>query len=200
VTAGLFAYLAMEGMKGKLKSAFYELGLETEKVFEGFAQEAIKELTGRAGSSPPKIADEVRALSKSIANERKQFMMAQIDSFGGKPRLDRLPELYPNILKIWQSAKKIYEANSESETWRDMVKAKYPEQVFDEDLLTRVTGKLEDLPEDVQAKLAETDGDHTPSTIALEHAARMCGAKPYQYGTRYYHRLKGAKTELNETN
>jgi hypothetical protein len=196
-TAGMFAFLTAEGMKSKLKSAIYELGLETEKVFEGFAHSALKDIVAQVGSTQPSIADEVRALSKSIANERKQFMMAQIGQFAGKPRFDKLPELYPDILKIWQSAKKIYEGNSESETWRDMVKAKYPDLSFDNDLLTRITGKLEDLPEDIQAQLTETDGDHTPSTIALEHAARICGATHYQYGVRYYHKLKGLKTELN---
>jgi hypothetical protein len=188
-TAGLFAYLAMQGMKNKLRSAFYELGLETETVFEGFAQTATKYIEERAGLGPPSIADGVRALSKTMADERKRFMMASIKAFG-KPQLGRLPELYPKLLKVWQSAKKIYEGNGEIETWRDMVKVKYPEFTFDDDLLTRVTGKVEELPEEIQAKLAETGGDHTPSTIALEHAARLCGADHYQYGVRHYHNLK----------
>lgn len=135
------------------------------------------------------MANEVRALSKAMADERKQFMMAQIRAFG-KPRLHKLGDFYPTLLKVWQSAKRIYEGNSESETWRAMVKAKYPELSFDDDLLTRVSGKIEDLSDDIQASLAETGGDHTPSTIALEHAARMCGASPYQYGVRHYHNLK----------
>lgn len=133
-TAGLFAYLEMEGMRSKLKSAFYELGLETETVFEGFALAATKEIEEKAGSKPPSMADEVRALSKTMADERKRFMMAQIKAFG-TPRFGRLPELYPTLLKVWQTAKRIYEANSESETWRAMVRAKYPEIQFDDDLL-----------------------------------------------------------------
>jgi hypothetical protein len=200
--AGVFAFFAMQGMIEKLRSAFYELGLETETLFEGLILSRLKTsgLAEQMGYEPPSITAAVKALSKSLADERKQFLMAQIDSFTRKPRLDKLSEVYPALLKVWQSAKKIYNDNDESETWRDMVKAKYPELTFDDDLLTRVTGKLEDLPEDIQAKLTETDGDHTPSTIALEHAARMCGATHYQYGTRYYHRLKsGVKTEPSET-
>lgn len=95
--------------------------------------------------------------------------------------------------------KKIYSQNSESETWRDMVRAKYQEE-FDDDLLTRITGKLENLPDEIQAKLTETDGDHTPSSIALEHAARLCGAQPYQFGTRHLYKIaKKGKTELKDT-
>lgn len=202
VMAAFFAFLAMEGMKGKLRSAIYELGLETERVFEGIILSAMKEskFPEKTGYELPKIAERVKELSKDIADERKRFLTEQINRLVRKPRFERLPELYPMLLKVWQSAKKIYAQNGESETWREMVRAKYPELTFDDDLLTRVTGKLEDLPEDIQAKLAETDGDHTPNTIALEHAARMCGATDYQYGTRYYHKLKSGKekTELTE--
>jgi hypothetical protein len=192
-TSGMFAYLALQGMRNKLNSAFYELGLETEAVFEGFTQAATQHIEEEAGLAKPSMADEVRALSKTMADERKQFMMTQIKAFG-KPRLGKLGEFYPTLLKVWQSAKKIYEGNSESERWRAMVKAKYPELSFDDELLTRVSGRLEDLPDGIKASLAETGGDHTPNTIALEHAARMCGATPYQYSVRHYHNLK-TKTE-----
>jgi hypothetical protein len=202
--AALLAYFLMQGMSGKLRDAFYELGLESETVFEGFVVNVIKEhptFTNLFHIHLPNISEDVKALSKSMATARKQFLTAQISSFKHKPKLERLPTLYPMLLKVWQSVKKIYDQNGESETWRDMVKAKYPEITFDDDLLTRITGQLENLPEDVQAKLADTDGDHTPSTIALEHAARMCGAAPYQYGTRYLFKLKSdkGKTELTET-
>lgn len=199
--AGFLAYLAVQGIPGKFKSAVFELGLETGKIFEAFIQKALKEtdLIKATGYEPPNMVNEIKALTKRLASERKQFLINQIDSFSDKPRLERLPELYPTLLKVWQSAKKIHADNAESETWRAMVKAKYPELQFDDDLLTRVTGKLEDLSEEIQAKLNETDGDHTPSTIALEHAARMCGAQPYQHGTRHYHNLKTAKTEQPES-
>jgi hypothetical protein len=196
--AAFLAFLVIAGSGNKFASAIHELRLETEQIFDGFLREQIKQtdVIKEAGYEPPSIANAIRALSKSFANERRQFLTAQIERLSDKPRFERLPELYPTLLKVWQSAKRIYSDYGESETWRDMVKVKYPELTFDDDLLTRVTGKLEDLPEDVQTKLAEKDGDHTPNTIALEHAARMCGATPYQYGVRHYHNLK---TEQKET-
>lgn len=196
--AAFLAFLVIAGAGNKFNSAIHELRLESEQIFDGFLREQIKQtdLIKEAGYEPPSIANAIRALSKSLANERRQFLIAQIEKFSDKPRFERLPDLYPTLLKVWQSAKRIYSDYGESETWRDMVKVKYPELAFDDDLLTRVTGKLEDLPEDVQTKLAEKDGDHTPNTIALEHAARMCGATPYQYGVRHYHNLK---TEQKET-
>lgn len=125
--AALLAYFTMQGMIGKLKNAFFELGLEAEKVYEGFVLNVMKEhptFTKEFQAELPNILDDVRALSKSMATERRQYLSAQISSFKHKPQLDRLPELYPMLLKVWQSAKKIYDQNSESETWRDMVKAK----------------------------------------------------------------------------
>jgi hypothetical protein len=195
-SAALLAYFTTQGMLGKLENAFFELGLESEKVFEGLILTAMKEhpIFGKHFQAVlPNISEDVKALSKSMATERRRFLTSQINRFKHKPQLEKLPELYPMLHKVWQSAKKIYEDNGESETWRGMVCAKYPELTFDDDLLTRVTGKLETLSEDIQAKLAEKDGDHTPHTIALEHAARMCGASPYQYGVRYYNKLKSKK-------
>src|SRR2546421_1262250 len=201
--AALLAYFAMQGMTGKLQNAFFELGLESEKIFEAFVLEVIKlhpTFTKRSNNIElPNISEDVKSLTKSMATERRQFLSAQISSFKHKPQLERLPELYPELLKVWQSAKKIYEDNGESETWRGMVRAKYPELTFDDDLLTRVSGGLDKLPEDIQAKLAKKDGDHTPYTIALEHAARMCNAPPYQYGVRYLYKLAGSKTEQGES-
>lgn len=204
--AALMAFFLVKGIAGKMISAFTELELETAQVYEGYLISHLKDVkmkrleSGEVVEFPAlNVSDGIKEVSKMIAAERKQFLTAQINSLAGKPRLEKLAEHYPVLLKVWQSAKRIYDQNSESETWRDMVKAKYPEITFADELLTRVTGKLEDLPEDIQAKLAETDGDHTPSTIALEHAARMCGAKDYQFGTRYLHKFKPGKTKTEQS-
>ena len=195
--AGYLAYITVQGIIPKIKYAFYELGQESRKIFEAIIVRGI-EMSGVSemkGIQMPDISEQVKELSKDFVGQRKKLLMAQINAFWGKPRLDLMPRYYQKVLDLWQSVRKIYIQNSESETWRDMVKAKYPDVDFDDDLLTRVTGKLEMLSEEIQAKLAETDGDHTPSSIALEHTARICGAKPYEFGTRQLYRLKNKKTE-----
>lgn len=199
--AATLAFFVMQGMIGKLKAAFFELELEAKKLYEAFLLNAVKEHPTFIKDTQielPNIAEDIKALAKAMATERRKYLTRRVSGFRNKPQLERLSEHYPILLKVWQSVKKIYEDNGESETWRDMVKAKYPELTFDDDLLTRVTGKLDALPEDIQAKLAEKDGDHTPHTIALEHAARMCGALPYQYGVRYYNKLKSGKGKTEQ--
>ena len=190
--AGFIAYLAMDGMKCGIRSAFAELTLETETLFGAFILSIMPEEL-RYGL--PNVEDGVKTLVKKFAVERKNFLTKQAGALAGNLLHGDLQIVYPHLLKVWQSAKRIYEHNGESETWRDMVKAKYPEHTFDDDLLTRIAGKLETLPDEIQAKLLETDADHTPSSIALEHAARICGAAHYQHTTRYYFRLasKGGK-------
>ena len=129
---------------------------------------------------------------KAVSTERAGWVRHYNDPASDGINAEEFRDSYQLLLPIWRDAKKIYEGNGDRETWRGMVRAKYPEIVFDDDLLTRITGQLSDLPEDIQTKVEEKGGDHTAATIALEHAARMCGAKHYQFGVRNLYKIKGA--------
>lgn len=190
-------YIAMQSMIPKLKMAFYELVRETEKIVEGIVFLGMKhsKFDEQTGFEIPDMNKHLADLAKELANTRKKQLIKTIDRFTRKPRLHLLAANYPQFLKIWQSIRKIYRANSESETWRDMVKAKYPDLPIDDDLLTRITGNVETLSDEIRAKLDETDGDETPSSIALEHCARLLGAAPYQHSTRHYYRLAGKTSD-----
>jgi hypothetical protein len=202
--AGWFAYMTMRSLIPKMMSAFTELGMESAKVLEGVVILSMEQ-TGfdqKTGFQIPSIKDSMKQLSKDLAATRRAFLFKQISVISGEPQLDYLPKVYQQMLVIWQDVKKIHAANKETEKWRDMVKAKYDDLPFDDDLLVRISTKPENLPEDIQEKVAETDGDQTPSSIALEHSARLCGCKPYQFGTRHLFTLarKGkSKTEQKES-
>jgi hypothetical protein len=192
--------MTMMRLIDKVKSAIYELPRDTEKImeniiFRAMEQSGFTEMTGYK----PNINERVRAYARELAEDRRKILMRDIKAFSKEPRFEYLPKIYKDILKIWQSVRKIYNANSESETWRDMVRAKYPDVEFPDDLLDRITNNPKLISEELGTKLAETDGDHTPSTIAAEHAARICGASPYQFGVRYYHALAAKKIEPTET-
>ena len=202
IVAASFAYVTMQNMIPKLKSGFYELGRESVKILEGIMFLSMKhsQFDEKAGYEIPSLTQHLADLSKELADTRKKQLIKTINRFTAKPRLDLLPRGYPEFLAIWQTIRKIYRANDESETWREMVKAKYPDIPFDDDLLTRITGNLDSLSDDVKAKLVETDGESTPSSIALEHCARLLGAQPYQHSTRHYHRLaKPTKKKTDQT-
>jgi hypothetical protein len=181
------AYVAMRSLIPKMISAFIELGIESAKMMESLVIMAMERggFDKATGYQLPNIKTSMEQLSKDFANTRKAVLFKQISVLAGEPQLDYLPILYPQLLVIWQDVKKIYTANKETEKWRVMVKAKYDDVPFDDDLLTRISTKPENLPEDIQEKVAESDGDQTPSSIALEHSARLCGCTPYQFGTRH---------------
>jgi hypothetical protein len=194
VVAAYFGYVTMMRLIEKIKVVFQELPRETETILENIILKAMKEtgFTEQTGYEL-NIGERVDKYAREVAEHRKKTLLRDIKIFSKEPRFDYFPQIYPQALKIWQDVRKIYRANSETETWRDMVKAKYPDLEFPDDLLTRITGKPELLPEEIQARLAETDGDCTPSSVALEYTAREVGAKPYQFGTRYYQKLASQK-------
>lgn len=133
---------------------------------------------------------EEKALLRTIVAERREWIRAYQGGDNQWVGAENFAENYQILLPIWQDAKKIYGEHGAHATWCGMVRAKYPEINFHDDLLYRLTGKLCDLPEEVQAKVSDSGGDNTPSSIALEHAARMCGARAYQYSTRYLYELR----------
>ena len=62
------------------------------------------------------------------------------------------------------------------------------------DLVSRVSGSPRDLSDKDKAILAKQGGDSTPSDIAYEWAARLCGAPAYHY------KLNTLKAELTKQN
>jgi hypothetical protein len=198
--AATFAYITMQNLIPKMKSAFAELGQESIKILEGIMFLGMERsgFDEKTGFQIPDMTKHLTDLSKDMAGRRRKQLIEQINVFAGTPRLELMPQVYPKLHKIWRQVKKIYAANDESETWRDMVKAKYPDLPFDDDLLTRVAGNTETLPDEIQIKLDETDGNDTPSSIALEHAARLLGAAPYQHSTRHYYRLAGRQKKTTD--
>lgn len=136
---------------------------------------------------------EARRITGEIVANRKAFIKEMIDYMRG-PQLEYLEEKYQEVLPIWRDAKLLYTQNRNRTTWRAIILAAYPELKYVDDLVSRLSGKLNDLPEDIQAKLAQKGGNSNPSSIALEHASRLCGAERYQYSVRYlYYKRRRCK-------
>jgi hypothetical protein len=76
-----------------------------------------------------------------------------------------------------QEAKRIFRS-IKHHNWRSIIAKMFPE--LEPDLIARLNDPPE-LSDDLLATLAEKGGTSTPSDIALEQAARKCGAPPYQY-------------------
>lgn len=161
----------------------------------GTMEEAGVEIIGDP-NEPVDIMD--RLLGRSSALRRKILKNDLADSLG-IPNFEEFGERYESVLPVWKDAKLIYKQNSKRPAWRELIRAAHPDVEFDDDLLARLSGRLADLPEDIQEKLAEKGGDSKPSSIALEHAARLCGAQPYRYSLRHLYNIKNeAKNRVEE--
>jgi hypothetical protein len=183
----------LHGLKGKMENALDELSQETALIAKTVMYSEVSGALKDAGvivSESYTAQEEMKRLLADMAAERKAFLKEQL-AYVLEPNLEEFAEHYAAVLPIWKDAKIIYKQNSSRATWRDLIRAAYPEHEFDDDLISRLSGKLNDLPEEIQTKLSEKGGDSKPSSIALEHAARLCGTEPYKYSLRYlYYKLK----------
>jgi hypothetical protein len=185
--------LFLHGLKGKMENALDELCQETALIAKAALYSEVSNMLKDAGVIVPEsytAQEEMKRLLADMAAERKAFLKEQL-AYVLEPNLEEFAEHYAAVLPIWKDAKIIYKQNSNRATWRDLIRVAYPEHELDDDLISRLSGKLNDLPEEIQIKLSEKGGDSKPSSIALEHAARLCGTEPYKYILRYlYYKLK----------
>jgi hypothetical protein len=121
---------------------------------------------------------------KWILHQGQQEMKRWKSRFGvqrertRRSNVDNLLTEYNTVLPLWQDAKSIFKGNA-ARNWRAFIKAEHP--YLPDDLVLRLSNNPDDLTEDVKCKLAEKGGTSEPSDIALEHAARLCGAPDYCY-------------------
>jgi hypothetical protein len=105
---------------------------------------------------------------------------------GRRPKADlsQLSNHYDAIIQDWQGAYDLCRAKLAlrsamlRDAWRDDVKAAFPD--FPEDLIERLQ-PMTDWPEESANICLQQGGEGKPEDIALEHAARMCGADAYAF-------------------
>ncbi len=103
-----------------------------------------------------------QATKKRIQNE------IEIANKSGQPAKHLISHYYEDLLPKWERAKDFYRKNKSFENWEQMV-----------------TIGFEGLPTDLVHRLGDSDTYISmPSSIGLEHAARICGIKPNSIGLR----------------
>jgi hypothetical protein len=181
-------------LPGKLEVAFNEHWHESQLLAFTLLTTRVTELVQDAGlevlRNPNEPLEEMKRLLARTAARRRRSLKDVMAACLGAPYFEQLGEHYDKVLPVWKDAKLIYKQNSNRPTWQNLIRAAYPDMEFDDDLIARLSGRLNDLPSEVQAKLSEKGGDSKPSSIALEHAARLCGAHPYQYSLRHLYNIK----------
>lgn len=162
---------------------------------------AVTHLAGNVRKvKPPRLN---KLLNKVVALNTKairDLLVREMKKVSSAPSLDQIATYYKRLYPIWTDIQSIFKEHGETPNWRATVAAKYGKEgfSFDDDLLTRITGDLNSLSEELQTLIIEKGGESTPSSIAIEHAARMCGTWKYQCSARYYfEKVNETSTEQN---
>lgn len=96
-----------------------------------------------------------------------------------EPRLLLINLFYDGLWSKWKEVKKRYRGYRVSDHWKEMLLRDFAEDELPPDLIDRLNDKRED----------GDCYDAEPSALALEHAARMCGAPPNHFKKRTLYEL-----------
>jgi hypothetical protein len=183
-TAAFVSFFIVEGMLGKFSGSFNELGYEAKQVFKSIVVSEVK----RGKLPVPEPGELIEDWSKKMIASRKHFLR-QFVSYYTSPHRQFLKPQYDALLPVWQKAKKIYKTNKDLPTWKKMIEAAFPEYGLPEDLVSLLSGDpddLSELPEPIRErilKVTESGEDYSrASSLALEHAARLCRYESFQHG------------------
>jgi hypothetical protein len=163
-----------------------QLTFEFEDVIQTLAQLAVtlnecisneysKEMFAKGEF--PEQADSKKIIdkfTKDAAKTRKIRMMKPINEIKdqSKPDLKQMAIYYEKLLPIWTEVKLLYKQlrKLNPNNWVELIKSSYQEH---------------NLPEDLIKLLSSLDSyKSTPSYIASEHSARLCGVPPDTYQLR----------------
>ena len=190
-----YAHLLGNNAAIALKSTLREVGL----VMGAFTQfTLLRPLVLMKGVKEIKVSgvnEHLALVLEESRKEKKDLLEGYLSAF--RPiSLNRLAGFYDALHPLWRDIQDI--AARHKGAWRDMVAAKYKDKsiAFDctfeslfvddvaDDLFKRISGEVDSLTEAEEKIIEEHDGDDNPSSIAIEHAARLCGAWRYQFKAR----------------
>jgi hypothetical protein len=154
-----------------------------------------------AAGQPDDVVDSLRPgltdLKKNVAAFFADWLtqpLATRPRTGKKPKADlsRLSDHYNAIIDDWTDAFALcrsmmgLRSDKLRARWRSGLKKQYP--MFPEDLIERLQPMAE-WPERISDVCVEQGGEDKPQDIALEHAARLCGAGEYAFKLTYLEKV-----------
>jgi hypothetical protein len=195
-TAGTVYFL--NNLRNKLNEAIEELFIEAKAAIEGIHVSVARDAIAEAGWVVPNIRKTLRttlvnAILGATEPARRKRIEEAFWEIDPTMRLADLPRHYSELKEVWREAWKIYKANKNFATWRETVKreiqARFNIELPSEgpkDLISFLSNDPADYP-----MLPRDEFESTASGIALEHAARLCGADRFEFSTGYLRQLVG---------
>ncbi|MCG3143030.1 MAG: hypothetical protein HONDAALG_00343 [Gammaproteobacteria bacterium] len=118
-------------------------------------------------------------LIQPLPTRTREGKKAKADQVRTQLRLE-----YERILEFWREASQICNSTRESTSeirrsrWREDIRRDFP--LLPDDLIERLQPKLL-WSDEIKKSMGDKGGSSDPDDIALEHAARLCGADDYMY-------------------
>lgn len=142
------------------------------------------------------MSDNRKRGEKDVAGELANKLLKMLVS--SAPNWAELSMHTEFLEKVWGDARDTYRKVRSLSTWIEVIQkefaSKYKDLHLPTDLVQRLSGRRKLLAENAAARLAKRASISQPKDIALEHAARLCGADDYQFDLSYlYRKLKGVK-------
>ncbi|MCI0485018.1 MAG: hypothetical protein L0229_00180 [Blastocatellia bacterium] len=160
-----------------------------ERLFQAMKQLLLEAaLSARDGEVS---VDKARKLARFTEPPKPCFPVRGRGGRKAAVDLSDLPKHYEVTYKSVKRAKRIRKDNEDLD-WKAIVKNELPN--MDQDLIDRIDEQSE-LPESLKTALSDKGGTSACSDIALEWAARLCCATPYQYTLGY---LRTRKTNRSQ--
>lgn len=190
------------GIRNKLDMSLWELAEEVAIMHHASIQAiAARQLAQQALDLEgcDYYMTELKKHLRLMAEERRSYLLDSHERFLDKADMSKLDEWYQKLLPLWSQAKQLYKQRDKFPEWQKLAVAAFEEIRPPNDLMKRVSGVYTDLPTWLYAKVDKQGTDARPSHLALEHAARKCGALPYRYSRSQLHNLlRDAKSKVQE--
>lgn len=172
--ASAVAYLWLKNFHLQLAESFLDLPEIPLLAMTTAMQEVIDEHNEQRGISRQNwernahnsvkelIARKAQSIEARVYSESRNFLQFKA------PRKNLIAYYYSTLHKRWKEAKNCYETNKKFNNWQKMVAAAF-----------------EELPAELIERLGDSDSyTASPSAIALEHAALICGIDVESVGLR----------------
>jgi hypothetical protein len=177
-------YAQVEYALGQMESLLPKI-LQESAVLSG--QKAIHEtlwgpLNGKAHRLPASAL--VGTTMDQVRDTAKRMVMLETNNKPG--RKNHLPNAelrnaYLGIKDAWQHANKVYKSSREFDNWKTTVRNDVRKK-YKIDLPPRLVALLNSLDDSCPENFTPT-----PGNLALEHAARLCGTKPWAHPSSTLH-------------
>jgi hypothetical protein len=187
ITAGATVYF-LNNLRDVLDEAMENLFFEASTIITELAR-VIEE--GKLSRERERFAGVINGILSEGDARRKSRLKRAMWELNPHFALDSLTKRYGELLAVWQRAAHLYRHNKRLVTWKKLIHTEISSSVGIE-LPLDLVSLLSPDPDDRPVTPPETT-ETSPSGLALEHAARLCGIEDFKYSSGHLRNVISAQ-------